>query len=277
MSNIHGDLRFKGFIVNLLKKAGLTNKYISILTNDESMVQFTNAFTHISFDPINNYEYYETIGDVTTNKIVVWYFYRRFPELKTTIKKGNMGSIAIMSRLKQTGVSNATYDRYSRDLGLNKFLRISPNCIENKSSIYADLFESFIGCMELLIDDSILTHAGYGICYSFLELLIDKDNIKLERNILYDPKSIINEYISSFKRRLEIKYISRDTFNGKSRQAVLDSGLPMNKRFEVYVEIIDKQTNNIYRSQYGYGTSKSEAEKNAARHVIDSNYDGLPK
>jgi dsRNA-specific ribonuclease len=299
MSNVHADPNFKGFIVHLLEKAGLTIKYTSILTNDQSMIQFTHAFTHKSFDPLNNYEYYETIGDVTTNKIVVWYFYRRFPELGVNTQTGNMGSAAIMSRLKQTGVSNVTYARYCRKLGLDKFLRISPTFkSDSLSSVYADLFESFIGCLELLIDTYILIHAGYGICYAFLKLLIDEENIKLERDKLYDPKTILNEYILSFHKRLKMKYISKDIDNdsnnssnnnnnnrnnsrNNSRNSSRNSSRQQDisrsrKRFEVYVEITDNKLNLIYKSRYGFGHTKVEGEKNAAKHIIDSKFEGLP-
>ena len=40
----------------------------------------TSAVTHWSLNEEEDYEVWETLGDGTLNKIMVWYMYRRFPQ-----------------------------------------------------------------------------------------------------------------------------------------------------------------------------------------------------
>jgi len=77
---IHPDENFISFIKTLLKKANLKDKYINILTNMSCVVEWTKVFTSIETDPIYNYELYKMFGDVTVNKIIVWYYKQRFSE-----------------------------------------------------------------------------------------------------------------------------------------------------------------------------------------------------
>ena len=73
---------FKVLIRSLLKRGKLKPKYIDLLTNDENIKLYGRAFTAQSADPKNNYEIYEQLGDVSANKFIVWYAYRRFPQLE---------------------------------------------------------------------------------------------------------------------------------------------------------------------------------------------------
>lgn len=48
------------------------------------MIFYGNAFTATTANKVDNYERFEQIGDVTANKFIVWYAYRRFPQLDCT-------------------------------------------------------------------------------------------------------------------------------------------------------------------------------------------------
>ena len=72
---------FKNMIIGLLTKGKLKPKYIEQLTDEKGMKAYDYAFTARTADPVNNYERFEQIGDVTANKFIVWYAYRRFPQL----------------------------------------------------------------------------------------------------------------------------------------------------------------------------------------------------
>ena len=72
---------FQSFIRSLLKIGKLKEKYINEITDPPGIEQYKIAFTHESIDPKQNYEFFETLGDQTLNKSIVWYFSRRFPEL----------------------------------------------------------------------------------------------------------------------------------------------------------------------------------------------------
>lgn len=268
MSFKHENTEFTNFIRSLLDKAGLSNKYIDRLTDEKSMEEFTKAFTHKSINPIHNYEYYETLGDVTTNKIVVWYYHRRFPDLFDNPGGGNMGPVAVMARLKQTGISKKTYSKFSGGLGFWDFVRATEESMKNRKKILEDTFESFIGCLEYLIDKSVMDHSGYGVAYIFMAKIMDKENIVLDREALYDPKSKLNEDVNKFKGALKIEYISIDHAMGNPSYLENKSNIP--KRFETRVVIFDTRSNKKYRSNPGFGPNKTEAEQAAAENVRKS-------
>ena len=93
---------FKGLIVSLLERGRLKPKYTDSLTSGESLKAYGQAFTAASADPVDNYERFEQIGDVTANKFIVWYAYKRFRSL--IVPKGSrlwpgFGSITVLRRL----------------------------------------------------------------------------------------------------------------------------------------------------------------------------------
>ena len=267
-SSIHENPQFRKFIQTVLERAHLGQKYIDEFTDDASMIEFTKAFTHKSYDPIDNYEFYEILGDSTTNKVVVWYFIRRFPEIfeKAKGQGGNMGPVAIMARLKQNGVSKTTYAQYSETLGFWNYIRLADEEIKNRKKITEDVFEAFCGCLELLVDTKVTEHSGYGIIYRIMKTLMDDTKVSLERDDLYDPKSMLNEIIGKYRKRLTINYVSHDD------KSTIDSNDPtaFKRRFTVYVSILDTQTGKQYNSEKFIGALNKEAEKRAAKYVLDN-------
>ena len=85
---------FKKVIRDLLVKGKLKPEYIDALTNDENMKEYSKAFTAASADPMNNYEIFEQIGDLTANKFIVWYAYKRFPQLNCPL------GVKVVARLR---------------------------------------------------------------------------------------------------------------------------------------------------------------------------------
>ena len=76
------DEQFKTFIFGLLKKGKLKDKYINALLKPDNLALFGQAFTALSASPDENYEMFEQMGDLTANKFIVWYIYKRFPFFK---------------------------------------------------------------------------------------------------------------------------------------------------------------------------------------------------
>ena len=87
-------MEFQEFVRIILQLSRLKNKYILKLTNKENMEIYKKVFTHISIDAVNNYEFYEILGDVTLNKCIVWYLKDRFPQLH------NAAGVKILARLR---------------------------------------------------------------------------------------------------------------------------------------------------------------------------------
>lgn len=196
----HDELR--EFITSLLREyPKLSMKNIEkILTND-SMEQFKKAFTTPDADPNNNYEFYEMLGDSTSNNCIVWYFQRRFfknVELITT-SKGTMSPLAIMGRLKQEGASVRQFSKFSNQLGFLPYITMTNIEYEKPTKILEDVFESFIGCLVYHVEKTFGLHTGMTIAYPFIEKLFDKENISITKEKLYDAKSILNEDKTKFK------------------------------------------------------------------------------
>ncbi len=95
--------------------------------------------------------------------------------------------------------------------------------------------------------------------------IMDKEDIVLNREALYDPKSKLNEDINKFKGLLKIEYQSTDHALGNPSFLETRSNIP--KRFETRVVIFDTRSNQKYRSQPGFGPNKTEAEQAAAENV----------
>ncbi|MDD4930597.1 MAG: ribonuclease III domain-containing protein [Candidatus Colwellbacteria bacterium] len=264
----HENPKFREFIQSVLERAHLGPKYIEAFTDKTSMIEFTKAFTHKSIDPVDNYEFYEILGDSTTNKVVVWYFIRRFPEVFNDAKGkgGNMGPVAIMARLKQNGVSKTTYAQFSETLGFWDYVRRTDEENKNRKKIMEDVFEAFCGCLELLVDTKVTDHSGYGIVYKIMKTLMDPIKVSLERDELYDAKSRLNEVILGFRGRLIIKYVSEED---KSVKGSMDP-TAYQRRYQVKVNIFDRPLNKTYQSVAFYGPSLKDAEKKAAQYVLDS-------
>ena len=259
---VHENPNFTNFIRGLLDKAELSEKYVNLLTDKKSMSEFTRAFTHKSINPIHNYEYYEILGDSTANKVTVWYYHRRLPQLFDNPGEGDMGPVAIMARLKMVGVSKETFASFADELGFWEYARVSEEDEKLKRTrILEDTFEAFIGCLEYLIDIKVADYSGYSIAYIFMSKLMDKVKLPLTREELYDPKSLLNMDINSFKKVLTMRYETNDK--------PIDTD-DFRKKFESRVIITDIRSNKKYRSAIGYGANKKEAEQAAAKLTRDS-------
>lgn len=264
--------RFVEFIRNLLKSAGLNKKYVNLLTDESGLIEFTRAFTSKEIDPVNNYEFYEIMGDATTNKVVVSYFKRRFPDVfsKNTGKGGNMGPVAIMARLKQNGINKKTYGRFAKNLGFWEFIRASEEERKSTLKLMEDTFEAFCGCMEELIDNRVLMHSGYSIVYQFMQPIMDREDVSLKLEDLYDQKSRVNEEIHKFHKRLTITYESFDHSRGNLDFLEHKENIP--KRFESQAIVMDTHTGKAYKFPSGFGPGKKESQQLSAKFLLDSGF-----
>lgn len=128
-----------------------------IINSIKETATFQQALTHSSFrnesndDQISDYETLEFLGDSILDMQVCLYIYRNYP----TFSEGQM------SKLKQLMVQESTLAHLSKEVGLNRvdengkleYLKLgegeTKNQGANKSSILADIFESFIAALYL--------------------------------------------------------------------------------------------------------------------------------
>ena len=263
----------KNFLFKLLeKRSGMKKEEVAKYLNiDRNMQKFVNAFTHRSFDPVNNYEYFETLGDATLNKCVVWYFHRRFPELKNTENPSY-----VLTTLKIHNVSKEIFAELSLDLGLDKLIRYKdipdPKKLYKKvvvdQKMVSDVFEAVMGCLEDVIDDTekipcVGVAPVYNILYSAMNRV---KNISLNIEKMVDSKSQITQI---FQKRKAINKSENIIFESN----VIQQMKPDQETSENIYEVILKMT--IADPVSGklidiiipptFGKKKKDAEQRAAK------------
>ena len=130
-----------------------------------------------------------------------------------------MSSQAIMSRLKQTKISQSSFAKFANELNFWKFVRKTDEYNNQKNKILEDVFEAFIGCLEYLIDKVFVEHLGYGIVYNLMKNIMDKidETVSLEFEDIYDAKSKLNIELNKFKSNNVFSLVNFTTFvRGKS-------------------------------------------------------------
>lgn len=203
ISNLHLGSRgkdFKKMLTDILGKS-VKPKYLSILTNKSSIKQYGKAFTSISADPLNNYEQFEQMGDVTANKFIVWYAYKRFPQLDCT------EGVKIVARLRINYGAKNFFADIGEKLGFWPFISANAESIEknqksrqnNKKDLLEDCFEAFLGCTEYILDNKFRPGVGYAIVYDILSNIFDDINMSLKYEDLYDSKTRLKELFDNFK------------------------------------------------------------------------------
>ncbi len=192
---------FKTFIISLLKRGNINNKHIKQFTDYECMQQFQTAFTHKSFDPDNNWELAELIGDGIVNFSVINYLREWNPQII---------SVKYLTRLKHNITSKKELARMAENAGFWKFIIMSDELVEkfeamtidykhkNKEylSMLEDTFEAFIGTVKIIVDEKIGADdfsIGPSVCYNIIKTFLSKLDISLKYNDVFDAKTRYKE------------------------------------------------------------------------------------
>jgi dsRNA-specific ribonuclease len=264
----------KNFLTDILtKRSGMRPESISkYLDNKDNMKQLMSAFTHWSFDPINNYEYYETLGDVTLNKCVVWYFHKRFPTIRTSENPSR-----IMTALKTKNISKFVFSKLSDFLKLENYIRYRPILDKKKkkpvmidNKMKTDVFESLFGTLEDIINNTEqMMGIGEVPVYNIVSTLIDQvKNISLDIEDLVDDKSKISEIFSKYRETSEHQYIYKEV--GKPNPANPEL---VDKFYQVSLKLKFKNPYNpsetiTYETPVKESRKKLEAEKMVAKDAL---------
>ena len=205
-----GGMNRPGFyemIYDLLKKGNLTDKHINDLLSPENLSKLDKAFTSKSAypqlwqleatDPAmadarkqaeHNYEIYEQLGDLSVNKFIVWYAYRRFPQLECSM------GVKVVARLRINYGSRAKFAEIGQSLGFWEYITADEGERSTKmKDLLEDVVEAFIGCVEQILDRQYRPGVGYGIVHDILSAIFDKMEISLRYDDLYDPKTRLKE------------------------------------------------------------------------------------
>lgn len=189
---------FFNFLRELLQRTSLSTKIIDELLKEEDVIQmYYDCFSHKSFHVDHNYEYYEMIGDVSCNKIIVWYLKDRFPFLC------NSEGVKVLARLRINLVSKLTFSTWAKNLDFLRFISMDTDTkVKMESSILEDVFEAFVGVTELMIDKYIRSYSGIYFVHHFIKSILDEETISLSYKLLYDPVTRLKETMDHFNSNL---------------------------------------------------------------------------
>jgi dsRNA-specific ribonuclease len=231
----------------------VSRKYVDILTDDKSIQIFLQSFTSSTFDEVNNYEFYEQMGDVTANKFLVYYFYERFPALMCPL------GVKVVARLKINYASKKTFSRLAEKEGFWDYIRASEEWKDKRRmDLLEDTFEAFIGATEFLIDTRVERGLGAVVIGAYLTRLFNEEQISLRYTDLYDSKTRLKELFDKHGAELgKIRYVETKEYNESTFNATTTSKItryPPRGR----PEILSVATGRI----------KAEAQRAAAEKAI---------
>ena len=204
---------------------------MGIKINNEELLKI--ALTHSSYSNehnCENYERLEYLGDAILEAVTSEYLY-----LNTSYKEGEM------TKIRANYVCEKALACYSRDIGIDKYIRLGHGQIHNlNDTIIADVFEAVAAVIYL--------DQGYDVVKKYLDDIIIP-YIKEKRDFNTDYKTMLQEAVQTTRRSLE--YVLLEEY-----------GEAHDKTFEMAVKI----DNIVYGK--GIGKSKKEAEQNAALDAL---------
>ncbi len=231
-AGLDSSLIFQKKLRNILGfKTRRTSIYIKALTHRSVIV-------HSS--PDENNERLEFLGDAIIGAIVADLLYRKFPE----------GDEGLLTRARSRFVKREFLNQQALSLKLDQLIRLHSSLSVPHQNIYGNALEAFIG--------AIFIDKGYKTASRFvIEKILEADTV-FNNSSLSDfelqvgeqplsPKNILNEWA----QKQRVPYIFQ-TIADPENTRVFSSSLILND-----AAIAE-----------GSGTTKKEAEQNAAKHAL---------
>ncbi len=199
------------------------------------------AFIHKSASTVDsqgnlvNNERLEYLGDAILGAIIADFLYNRFPQEDE----------GFLTKTRSKLVNRSFLTKLTYDMGLNVFIDSNTTKNVDKSHIYGDALEALIGAIYL---DKDYQTTKYFVTKRILSQFVNLNEIEQ-----YDSnfKSQLIEW--SQKNKKEIKFETTEEISEKTKQP----------KFIAVVEIDNTRTGR------GTGTSKKEAQQNAARQTLE--------
>jgi dsRNA-specific ribonuclease len=266
---------FKILIQKILKNSKLSQDCINIILQDKNMKMLGDAFTSDTADQDNNYQIYEQLGDLSANKFIVMYMYQRFPQLR------NARCVKIVARLRINYGAKKSFAEIARKLGFWNFITANIECRQKKmKALLEDVFESFLGVIELIVDDnSNMLVSGFSVIYKILKTIFDDIDISLDYNDLYDPKTRLKELfdlhqdlgplIYEDKRNEQTNIVCSKVYRIDNIQYMINPKTGLQNKKKII------SCNKIFLGT-GYASLKQDAQQFAAasaiKHLNDKGY-----
>jgi ribonuclease-3 len=206
----------------------------------QTLSYYDTAFTHRSTSRLNtqgqavNNERLEYLGDAILGAVIADFLYNRFP----------MEDEGFLTKMRSKLVNRAILTSLTHEMGLNRFIDANTNNAVEKSHIYGDALEALIGAIYL---DKGYLAAKFFITKRILSRYIDLHQLEqLDLNF----KSRLIEWSQKGKRDVKFDTVEEYPDNGR------------HPRFVSKVEADGKVVGR------GTGSSKKEAQQNAAREAL---------
>ncbi len=212
-------------------------KILNITPQDETL--YNIAVSHSSYanehKAKKDYERLEFLGDAVVDLVVADYLYSNHDETEGEMTKVRASYVC----------ENALYE-YSLNLGLPQFIKVGHGEEKEggkyKKAIVADIFESLVGAIYLDLGYERARKTVLDIVVPYIE--------NPDITFFNDYKSALQEYIQTEQKNLFYNLVE-------------EKGPAHDKMFTVEVVIDDI----VYGR--GSGSSKKEAEQNAAKKALD--------
>jgi len=213
----------------------LNNLQKKISIKFKNLNNLKKSITHKSYDPLNNYEKLEFLGD----RILGFVISKKLIELYPNEKEG------VLDKKLASLVNKNQCLEVAKVIGLEKFILVGNKSAKTKveNKIIADSIEALIG--------AIYYDKGFEVSEKFI-LNMWKNFINLSEKTIIDSKTKLQEYsLKKFKSLPIYKLVS-------------SSGPKHKPKFTISVRLKDTK---LYE---GSGDSKKKAEQNAAKKLLDN-------
>ena len=198
------------------------------------------AFIHKSASMVDsqgnyvNNERLEYLGDAILGAIIADFLYKRFPQEDE----------GFLTKTRSKLVNRAFLTKLTYDMGLNAYINLNTTKNIDNSHIYGDALEALIGAIYL---DKDFKTAKFFVTKRILSQFVNLHEIEQNDN---NFKSQLIEW--SQKNKKEIKFETTEEMTNKAKPP----------KFIAVVEIENKEVGR------GVGTSKKEAQQNAAQQTL---------
>lgn len=199
------------------------------------------AFVHKSASTVDsqgnfvNNERLEYLGDAILGAIIADFLYNRFPQEDE----------GFLTKTRSKLVNRSFLTKLTTDMGLHLLINSNTTKNSDKSHIYGDALEALIGAIYL---DKDYQTAKYFVTKKILSKFVNLNEIEQNDS---NFKSQLIEWSQKSKKELEFE--TTEEFSDKNKQP----------KFIAVVKIDNK------RVGHGTGTSKKEAQQNAAHIALD--------
>ena len=240
----------------------LTEAEIVKILDENGMKIMTSAVTHWSLQEEEDYEVWETLGDSTLNKIMIWYMHRRFPHATSEE----------LTEAKKINVSKGQFPVYAQTLQLPQYVRYKNITYQSgknmltislDKSMKEDTFEAFFGALEFLIDSKIILGSGYLIVYNIVTHILDQQQMTVDLSKIKDSITQLKEIFDS-RKKLGDSYSYSYDYNTKKETVIL----MFNRELDSPVKMKDGKNPHFIKLEVTNVSNEKDGQRKASEKAL---------